>query len=164
MVMFMAATATVATAASLSSTAHAQAYPSKAVHINTGGTGSVGDLVSRLLAPKLTEKLGQQVLVENRPSGPVLGGLVAKAAPDGHTLLVTGNSFWLLPNFQKDVSWDPVKDFAPVSLLTSSPQRAGSASLGTGQVGQGTHRLCEEPAGQGALGVGPARHGQSPGG
>jgi len=99
----------------------AQAYPSRPIHINTGGTGSVGDLISRLLAPKLGESLGQQVLVENRPSGPILGGLVAKAAPDGYTLLVTGNSFWLLPYFQADLSWDPVKDFAPVSLLTASP-------------------------------------------
>lgn len=99
----------------------AQAYPSKAIHINTGGTGSVGDLSSRLIAPRLSERLGQQVVVENRPSGAVLGGLVARAAPDGHTLLVTGNSFWLLPFFQKDLNWDPVKDFLPVSQLTSSP-------------------------------------------
>ena len=101
--------------------AAAQAYPTRPVHIQTGGTGSVGDLISRLLGPKLSEKLGQQVVVENRPSGAVLGGLVAKAAPDGHTLLVSGNSFWLLPNFQQDVSWDPLRDFLPVSLLTSSP-------------------------------------------
>ena len=101
--------------------AMAQTYPARPIHINTGGTGSAGDLVSRLLAPKLADSLGQQVLVENRPSGPILGGMVAKAAADGYTLLATGNSFWLLPYFQADLSWDPVKDFAPVSLLTASP-------------------------------------------
>ena len=101
--------------------AMAQTYPARPIHINTGGTGSAGDLVSRLLAPKLADSLGQQVLVENRPSGPILGGLVAKAAADGYTLLVSGNSFWLLPYFQADLSWDPAKDFAPVSLLTASP-------------------------------------------
>lgn len=99
----------------------AQTYPSRVIHIQTGGTGAVGDLVSRLVAPRLTDRLGQQVVVENRPSGAVLGGIVAKAAPDGHTLLITGNSFWLLPNFQKDVAWDPLRDFLPVSLLTASP-------------------------------------------
>jgi tripartite-type tricarboxylate transporter receptor subunit TctC len=99
----------------------AQSYPSKTLRINTGGPGSVGDLSSRLLALKLSESFGQQVVVENRASGAVLGGLVARAAPDGHTLLVTGNSFWLLPFFQKDLSWDPVKDFLPVSQLTASP-------------------------------------------
>jgi tripartite-type tricarboxylate transporter receptor subunit TctC len=107
--------------AAASGALQAQAYPGRSMHINTGGTGSVGDLSSRLIAPKLSERLGQQVVVENRPSGPVLGGLVARAAPDGHTLLVTGNSFWLLPFFQQDLNWDPVKDFLPVSQLTASP-------------------------------------------
>jgi len=104
-----------------SSSLLAQAYPNRSIHINTGGTGSVGDLSSRLISPRLSERLGQQVVVENRPSGAVLGGLVARAAPDGHTLLVTGNSFWLLPFFQKDLNWDPLKDFLPVSQLTASP-------------------------------------------
>ncbi len=101
--------------------AQGQAFPSKVVRIVTGGTGSNGDFASRLLAQGLTHALGQQVIVENRPSGIILGEIVAKAPADGHTLLVTGSSFWLAPYLQNNVPWDPVQDFAPITLAASSP-------------------------------------------
>ncbi len=101
--------------------AQGQAFPSKVVRIVTGGTGSNGDFASRLLAQGLTQALGQQVIVENRPSGIILGEIVAKAPADGHTLLVTGSSFWLAPYLQNNVPWDPVQDFAPITLAASSP-------------------------------------------
>lgn len=99
----------------------AQTFPSKVVRIVTGGSGSNGDFASRLLAQGLTQALGQQVIVENRPSGIILGDVVAKAPADGHTLLLTGSSFWLAPLLQNNVPWDPVRDFAPISLAASSP-------------------------------------------
>jgi tripartite-type tricarboxylate transporter receptor subunit TctC len=99
----------------------AQTFPGKLIRIVTGGSGSNGDFASRLLAQGLTQSLGQQVIVENRPSGIILGEVVAKAPPDGHTLLVTGSSFWLAPFLQDNVPWDPVRDFAPITLAASSP-------------------------------------------
>ena len=99
----------------------AQTYPTKPVRIVTGGPGSNGDFTSRLIAPGMTAALGQQVLVDNRPSGIILGEIVAKAPPDGHTLLVTGSSFWLAPFLQSNVAWDPLRDFAPVTLAATSP-------------------------------------------
>lgn len=97
----------------------AQNYPVKVVRIVTAAAGSANDWTSRVLAQELTASLGQQVIVENR------GGLgaeaVAKAPPDGHTLLAYGGSVWLLPFLRKHVPWDPVRDFAPISLAMTSP-------------------------------------------
>ena len=69
----------------------------------------------------LTANLGQQVIVDNRPSGVFTGSIVSKASPDGYTLLFNGSSFWLLPFLQANVPYDPVKDFAPITLATNSP-------------------------------------------
>ncbi len=107
--------------AQTTSTGSGQLYPSKPVRIVTGGPGSNGDLISRLIAPGMTAALGQQVLVDNRPSGIILGEIVAKAPADGHTLLVTGSSFWLAPFLQSNVPWDPLRDFAPITLAATSP-------------------------------------------
>ncbi len=101
--------------------AQAQNYPSRPVRIETGGPGSNGDFASRVLGQVVSPALGQPVVVENRTSGIILGDTVAKAAPDGYTLLVTGSSFWLAPFLEKNVSWDPVRDFVPISLMASSP-------------------------------------------
>ena len=100
---------------------NAQSYPVKPVRIMTGGAGSNGDFTSRLMAPGLSAALGQQVIVENRQSGVILGDTVAKSAADGYTLLITGSSFWLAPNLQSGIQWDPIRDFAPVSLAATSP-------------------------------------------
>jgi tripartite-type tricarboxylate transporter receptor subunit TctC len=61
------------------------------------------------------------VIVENRPSGPIPGEILSKASPDGYTLMFNGMSHWLLPFFQEKLPWDPVKDFTPISLTTTSP-------------------------------------------
>ena len=100
--------------------AHAQ-YPVRPLRIVTGGTGSNSDFVTRIVAQALTGALNQQVIVDNRPSGAVLGEIVARASPDGYTLLVSGSSFWLAPFLTPKLSWHPLKDFTPVILLTSSP-------------------------------------------
>jgi tripartite-type tricarboxylate transporter receptor subunit TctC len=101
--------------------AHAQDYPSHPIRIETGGPGSNGDFASRLLGQVVSASVGQQIVVENRASGILLGETVAKAAPDGYTLLVTGSSFWLAPFLEKSVPWDPIRDFLPVSLMSTSP-------------------------------------------
>jgi tripartite-type tricarboxylate transporter receptor subunit TctC len=94
------------------------AYPSKVVRIVTAAAGGNADILARFVATGLTPGLGQQVIVDNRGSiGPAVA---AKAAPDGYTILVTGSPTWLLPVLQPGVPWD-VKDFAPITLATSSP-------------------------------------------
>lgn len=99
--------------------ASAQNYPNKLIRIVTAAVGSANDWSSRLLAQELTASLGQQVIVENR--GGLGAEVVAKAPPDGHTLLAYGGSVWLLPFLRENVPWDPIRDFAPVTLAMSSP-------------------------------------------
>jgi tripartite-type tricarboxylate transporter receptor subunit TctC len=100
--------------------AEAQTYPVKAVRIVVGGTGGGSDTTARMIALVLAGPLGQQVLVDNRPSGIIPGDIVSKAAPDGYTLLVTGSSLWVSPLLQS-VPFDPVRDFAPITLAAVSP-------------------------------------------
>src|SRR5689334_6854829 len=86
----------------------AQNFPSHPIRIVTPGTGGGGDIAARLIAPDLTGGLRQQVVVDNRPSGVIPGSLVAKAPPDGHTVLMTSSSHWLAQFMQDDVPYDAV--------------------------------------------------------
>jgi tripartite-type tricarboxylate transporter receptor subunit TctC len=98
----------------------AQSYPSKPVRIIVPfGPGGVGDISARVLAQKMSETMGQQVLVENRPSagGIVASETVAKADPDGHTLLLLTNGQAVSVSLFKSLPYDAVNDFAPVSTL-----------------------------------------------
>jgi tripartite-type tricarboxylate transporter receptor subunit TctC len=101
----------------------AASYPSKPVRfiVPMAAGGSI-DTVARLVAPKLTEHLGSQVIVENKVgAGGILGmEMVAKAEPDGCTLLFTAQSFTIHPALQK-VPYDPVKSFIPIARLASGP-------------------------------------------
>jgi tripartite-type tricarboxylate transporter receptor subunit TctC len=100
--------------------AFAQSYPSKPVRIVVPfGPGGVGDISARVLAQKMSEGLGQQVLVENRPSagGIVASEMVAKADPDGYTLLLLTNGQAVSVSLFKSLPYDAVNDFAPVSTL-----------------------------------------------
>ena len=102
--------------------AAAQAYPVKSVRIiNPFSPGGSLDLVSRLLAKGMSNDLGQQFIVENRPgAGGSIGiELVAKSPPDGYTLLMVQSSITVNPSLQKKVPYDPVKDFEPVSKVSS---------------------------------------------
>jgi tripartite-type tricarboxylate transporter receptor subunit TctC len=101
--------------------AQAERYPARPIRIVTSEVGGGLDFVARLVATSLSVTLGQQVIVDNRPSGVFSGSIVSKAAPDGHTLLFNGSSFWMLPFLQADVPYDPVKGFAPITLATNSP-------------------------------------------
>lgn len=101
--------------------ARAQAFPDKPVRLVTAAAGAAGDFVSRMIAPGLTERWGQSVLVDNRGGSAVIPiEAVAKASPDGYTLLVFGSALWHLP-FLQSVSYSPSGDFAAVTLAATTP-------------------------------------------
>ena len=130
--MRLAKTLCVATAALVglaASAAYAQApkpstYPAKPVRIVVGyATGGATDIVGRLIAQKLSETTGQSFFVENRPgaSATIASDMVARSAPDGYTLLIAATtSHSILPSLMK-LTYDAQRDFAPVSLLVTSP-------------------------------------------
>jgi len=93
--------------------------PIKIVVPYTPGTGQ--DVIARTLGPRLAARLGQSVVVENRPgaSGNIGMEAVAKAPPDGYTLLMTASTVVLNPLLYKDLGWDPFRDFAPVANVTT---------------------------------------------
>jgi tripartite-type tricarboxylate transporter receptor subunit TctC len=94
-------------------------YPVKPIRVVTAAPGSNHDWGARLSAQELTNRIGQRVVVENRSS--IAIEYVAKEAqPDGYTLLFYGATVWLQP-FLNKVGWDPVADFAPITLAMSSP-------------------------------------------
>ena len=101
----------------------AQDYPSRPVRIVTAATGGGANLAARIIAQGISGPLGQQVITDNRGgSGGIVGGeLVAKAPPDGYTLLLYGNTIWLAPFMREKTPYDPVRDFAPISLAINSP-------------------------------------------
>jgi tripartite-type tricarboxylate transporter receptor subunit TctC len=99
-----------------------QPFPQRPIHIFAAEAGGAGDVLSRIVAQELAEKLGQRVLVENRGGGVVAGEAVSKAKPDGHTLLAYFSSLWLMPLMRSHVPYDPIKDFVPITSLSTSPQ------------------------------------------
>ena len=98
----------------------AQDYPAKPIRIITTPVASGGDVVSREMSNGMTGPLGQAIVVENRNALQAIE-FVAKAPPDGYTLLVNGSVIWLQPLLQKSTAWDPVRDFAPITLAARSP-------------------------------------------
>jgi tripartite-type tricarboxylate transporter receptor subunit TctC len=111
-------------AVAASSTAWSQAYPSHPVRvIVSAAAGGPSDVIGRIVAQKLSERLGQQFYVENVPTaaGNVAVGIVAKAAPDGYTLLSPTSSVVINPSLYSSLSWDTLRDFAPVTLAAASP-------------------------------------------
>ena len=109
-------------AALAAAAAAAQTYPVKPVRIvNPFSPGGSLDLVARTLAKSMSAELGQQVIVDNRPgAGGTIGvDLVAKSPPDGYTLLAVQSSITINPSLQKNIPYDPVRDFAPISKIAS---------------------------------------------
>ncbi len=151
------------------SSASAQAsYPTQTVKIIvpfTPGTGM--DTIARVVAPRLSERLGQPVVVQNQPgaSGNIGADTVAKSAADGYTILMGANTMLMASQMYKNVSFDPVKDFAPVSmaaygslmlvahpktgiksladLLKEAKAKPGSISFGSPGVGTPHHMAME---------------------
>jgi tripartite-type tricarboxylate transporter receptor subunit TctC len=114
-------------ALALSTTSLAQGFPTKTIRIVVPyGVGGTADILGRALEPRLRELLGQAVIVENRPGGGgnVGADVVAKAAPDGHTLLLTATSLASSPSLYRKLAFDPAKDLLPVAQLASIPNIA----------------------------------------
>lgn len=144
------------------------AFPSRPIRMVVGFTpGGQPDIVARLLAPKLYEALGQQLVVDNRPGagGVVATKIVADANPDGYTLLSVSSSHVAIPAVRANLPYDAVRDFAgitqlstasyllvvPVSLAAKTPAelialakaKPGALNYGSGGTGSGSHFAAE---------------------
>ncbi len=102
----------------------AQSYPNRSIRLVVPyAPGSTTDTLARLLGAKLTEALGQQVVIDNRAgaAGNIGTDIVAKAIPDGHTLVVVPGSHAINPSLYPKLPFDPIKDFSTVALIASAP-------------------------------------------
>jgi tripartite-type tricarboxylate transporter receptor subunit TctC len=157
--IFMAAAAVPA-----ADVAWGQSYPSRPIRFLTTGLGGSTDLAARTVAQGLTDSAGWSVVVDNRGSTIVASDMVSKATPDGYSILVITDGLWRGPLFQK-MPFDPVKDFAPITLVSRSPNilvvhpalpvksvkelialakaRPGELNYGAGAIGASTHLSSE---------------------
>jgi tripartite-type tricarboxylate transporter receptor subunit TctC len=105
------------------SQATAQTYPTKPIRMLAPEPGGGNEIAGRMIARALSESLGQTLVVENRgaASGAIAGEILAKASPDGYTLMYYGSTIWMLPFLRDKVPFDPLRDFAPISLATTAP-------------------------------------------
>lgn len=163
--------AAIATAVSMcaATASYAQHYPTKPVRVMIGfSAGSEIDTIGRLVAAKMADGLGQPLVVENRTGagGTLAAGFVAAAAPDGYTLLINSVSHAAVQALYKNLPFDTIRDFSPVSQLTSAPnvllvapsagfrtvkdlvafakEKAGQLNFGSAGVGSGTHMTLEQ--------------------
>src|SRR5262245_18381570 len=110
--------------AALSTAAGAQEYPAKSIHLIVGfAAGGGNDIIARVFGQKLSESLGQTVILENKPGGGAIVATyyVAKSAPDGYTLLISGRGISINPAVYAKLPYDAVNDFVAVSELASFP-------------------------------------------
>jgi tripartite-type tricarboxylate transporter receptor subunit TctC len=117
---FVGRTCALITAAILAAPCWAQTFPERPLRIVTSQAGGGNDVQARAIARGLADALGQQVIVDNRASGVIPGDIVARATPDGYTLLFYNNALWTGPLMQK-TPYDPVRDFAAVTTATIAP-------------------------------------------
>src|SRR5207244_1409476 len=99
-------------------------YPSRPIrYVVARAPGGIADITPRVLAPRLSEALRQPVVVENRPAGGIVAGgeAVAKAAPDGYTLLSATPQVAIVQSMVKDLAFDPRRDLAPIALVGVIP-------------------------------------------
>ena len=105
--------------------AMAQDWPTKPIRVVIpSAPGGLGDVVMRTIAPTVEAKLGQRFLVEAKPGagGDIGATEVARSAPDGHTVMLAPTAVYgVLPHMQKNVHYDPIKDFAPVTMVVDAP-------------------------------------------
>ena len=114
-----------AAAAFASVTASSQSYPVRPIRIIVPNTaGSATDIATRLIAQRLTDSMGQQIVVDNRAgaSGQIGHEVAMNATPDGYTLLVSTSAGLVINPLLGKLPYDPIRDFAPISLLVISPQ------------------------------------------
>jgi len=102
----------------------AQDFPNRPIRLVVGDApGGSPDTLGRLLGQKVADRLGQSVVVDNKPgaSGILAAEIVAKAPADGHTLLLNTTSLWaILPNLKKNLPYDPIRSFAPITLIATA--------------------------------------------
>jgi tripartite-type tricarboxylate transporter receptor subunit TctC len=111
-------------AVAISTPLHAETYPSKPVRmIIAVPPGGPADTLSRLIQPKLTEAMGQTFVLDNRPgaNGNIAYEMAARAVPDGYTIVAVAAGVAINPSLYRDVRYDPLKDFAPLSLGITVP-------------------------------------------
>ena len=104
--------------------ATAQNYPNRSIRLVVPyAPGGAVDAFARPMAQKLAEQLGQSVIVENRPGGNATIGAdaIAKATPDGYSIILTSINHYIVPFFSKNVPYDPIKDFSPVIIVCNAP-------------------------------------------
>ena len=139
-------------------------YPSRPIRLIVPFTaGSAADLLARMIGVKLTESWGQQTVVDDRPSagGTVAGGIVATAAPDGHTLMVTSSAFAGSAALYDKLQYDPVKDFSGITLIAVTPTLlVVGPNLGVKSVKELIALAREKPAvlTYGSAGIGSGTH------
>src|SRR5438309_2713878 len=151
-------------AAALVRPAAAQAYPTRPVHLVEGyGAGSAPDIIARLIGQRLSERLGQPFVIDNKPgaSGRIATDAVAKAAPDGYTLLLVLNNNTVDAALKDKLPYDFIRDIAPVAGIYRQPlvmevhpsvpattvaefialakQKPGKINMASAGVGTGTH-------------------------
>src|SRR6478752_38295 len=109
----------------IAASAYAQSYPAKPIHLIVPfPPGGGNDTVARAIAQQISPELGQPVVIDNKPGagGSVGAELAAKAPADGYTLFLAGvGSHVVNPNVHKKLGYDPLKDFAPITLIASAP-------------------------------------------
>src|SRR5688572_1384611 len=108
----------------VSGEARAQKFPSRAItYVVPLAAGSTTDVAARLIAQRVSQSLGVNIVVENKPGASTMIGssAVAKAEPDGHTILMGASSLTVNQNLFKTVPFDTEKDFVPISLLVTAP-------------------------------------------
>jgi tripartite-type tricarboxylate transporter receptor subunit TctC len=148
--------------------AHAQSYPTKPIRIVVPfAPGGGADIIARILGQKMTDRWGQQVVVNNRAgaSGNIGAEIVAKSAPDGYTLLMASSAFAINPSVYRSVPYDVIKDFAPITqpgllpnilvvhpsvpvktvkdLIALAKSRPGQLAYASAGAGTGTHLAAE---------------------
>src|SRR3954462_2996758 len=119
------AAVSVALCAASTATLAQDAYPTRPVRlIVPSSPGGGTDTSARIIAPKMTELLGQQVVVENRPGASTLIGMeaVARAAPDGYTLLIGNSPMTILPSMRTKLAVDPIRDFTAINKVVETAQ------------------------------------------
>jgi tripartite-type tricarboxylate transporter receptor subunit TctC len=139
--------------------ASGQNYPTKPIRIVTAPPGGANDLTARVIAQGISSLLGQQVVVDNRPTA-ITGTVVFQAPPDGYTLLLAASSF-TIGSLMRETPYDVVRDFSPITLAASSPgivvvhpsvpvktikeltslakARPGQLNYGSGAIGSASH-------------------------
>jgi tripartite-type tricarboxylate transporter receptor subunit TctC len=162
--------------AALCSLSWAQDYPSRPIRfISSGSPGTALDVLSRLYADKFSQRLGQQVVVENRggAGGTIASQAVAKAPADGYTFLIVNNAHAINPTLYATLPYDTLKEFAGVALLADSPavvaaspelgvktlaelialakRKPGTINYGSGGVGTSVHIVSEYLANQAGI-------------